>query len=151
MLLKIERYKVKKDSLCGELFVDDHLNCLTLEELPRPEKIPGKTGIPAGRYKLLPRREGQMYHEYCVRFKEDHPMIWLQDVPNFEYIYIHIGNTLADTDGCILVGCAISTSYDGNAHLTSSTAAYRSLHKKISSAWQNGEEVWLEVVDSYEK
>ncbi len=151
MLLRIERYKIKKDSLCGELFIDGHLSCLTLEHLPRPEKIPGITGIPAGRYRTLPRREGQMYHEYCVRFDEDHPMIWLQDVPNFEYIYIHIGNALADTAGCILVGCASGISFDGNINLISSTAAYRSLHKIISFAWQNGEEVWLEVVNSYEK
>lgn len=151
MQLSINRHRKSGESLCGELLVNGSLQCLTLEWITRAEKIPGKTGIPAGRYQLLPRREGEMHLSYSARFDENHPMLWLQDVPGFEYVYIHIGNQLADSAGCILVGANTGLNYDSNYLLKNSTIAYRALHKKITAAWDKGEEVWLEVIESYEK
>ena len=53
--------------------------------------------IPEGQYKVrlrLPR-------ESATR---DYLHLLVQDVPNRSYILFHIGNTAADTSGCILVG-----------------------------------------------
>lgn len=60
-------------------------------------KIPGLTAIPAGRYRLISR--------HSTRFNRKLPA--LVDVPGFSDILIHAGNTVANTEGCILLGTAV--------------------------------------------
>lgn len=69
------------------------------------KKIPGYTAIPIGTYKVTldivsPKySKKSWYKKYC-----DAKIPRLLDVPGFEGILIHPGNTAADTDGCILPG-----------------------------------------------
>ena len=49
------------------------------------------------------------------------------DVPNFEGIRIHAGNTNHDTEGCILVGETMSTDFVGG-----SRKAFDKLMKKLA-------------------
>lgn len=98
MELLLERYALRDTYTIGRLFIDGVKLCDTLEDqvrdLPRETKVPGKTAIPEGRYKVIVNRS--------PKFKRMLPR--LLDVPHFDGILIHRGNTAADTAGCILPG-----------------------------------------------
>ena len=92
--MKIEQLRHDRNSIRtrGVVLVDGRFFCYSLEDPIRDVKVYGKTAIPAGVYDLSIR--------YSPKFKRE--MIWVLDVPNFEYIMIHGGNTVADTLGCPL-------------------------------------------------
>lgn len=100
MELQVQRIAKKSAYTIGRLYVNGERFCDTLEDCVRKigaggkGKIKGKTAIPAGRYLITLTRS--------PRFKRVLPL--LHDVPYFEGVRIHAGNTAADTDGCILVG-----------------------------------------------
>ena len=70
--------------------------CWSLEDEVRPDgvKVPGRTAIPAGTYKVR--------WSYSPRFKRFTPEIL--DVPMFTGVRIHAGNTVDHTEGCPLLG-----------------------------------------------
>lgn len=67
--------------------------CDSLEHIGRV-KVPGKTCIPVGFYRL----------ELVDSPKYGPDTLSLVDVPGFRYIRVHSGNSAEDTDGCILAG-----------------------------------------------
>jgi hypothetical protein len=94
MELKVLRKELTARSTIGELHVDGKFECFTLEDAVRPVKIKGVTAIPAGAYEVVVN--------FSQRFQRPLPL--LLNVPNFDGVRIHAGNTDADTEGCPLVG-----------------------------------------------
>lgn len=98
MELKLKRKALEPEYTIGDLFINGEFFCNTLEDtyrdLSKEKKIPGKTAIPYGRYEVI--------LNYSPRFKKELPR--LLNVPFFDGILIHGGNTPEDTEGCILVG-----------------------------------------------
>lgn len=100
MKLRLERIFKGENYTIGRLYIDDIYFCDTLEDTIRDisengeGKIYGKTAIPSGKYNVV--------MSMSSRFKRILPL--LQNVPHFEGIRIHSGNTHEDTHGCILVG-----------------------------------------------
>lgn len=94
MKLFLQRIAQTPEYTIGRLYINDNFFCNTLEDAVREEKIAGKTAIPEGIYNVVVN--------HSPKFKRDLPL--LLDVPNFEGIRIHRGNTVKDTSGCILVG-----------------------------------------------
>ena len=88
-------------SVIGDLHLNGKFTCYTLEDEKRADdkKVHGETCIPAQTYKFIINKS--------TRFKRD--MVLLIDVPNFEGVRIHGGNTAKDTHGCPLV--AYNTDY----------------------------------------
>ena len=119
----------------GRLFVDEMEECETLEDKVRPEgeKVPGQTAIPYGRYRVV--------IDFSMRFQK--PMPHLLNVPMFEGIRIHAGNTYHDTEGCILVGK--SDMRRGVIIGGTSKPAYDRLFAKIDTALFHKEEVWITI------
>jgi hypothetical protein len=131
MRLKLERSRCGPKCTIGTLLVDGKVECFTLEDVVRAgEKVYGETAIPAGVYNVVVTPSN--------RFKRDLPLI--ENVPNFEGIRIHPGNTAADTHGCILVGAA-----KGPDYVSHSREAFDALFKKIKESLGAGEKVTLEV------
>lgn len=96
MKLLLKRIFKGETYTIGNLYVDGVKFCDTLEDKVRPDgvKVWGETAIPYGVYKCK--------ITYSQRFKRKLPL--LLNVPMFEGIRIHPGNTAVDTHGCILVG-----------------------------------------------
>lgn len=105
MKLTLKRIGLRPTYTIGKLYIDDAYFCDTLEDTVRDtnksgkfdngeQKIKGKTAIPYGTYEIK--------WTYSPRFKKYTPQ--LMNVPSFEGIRVHAGNTSADTEGCLILG-----------------------------------------------
>lgn len=131
MKIYIRRFEYGTNYTIGRLFVDGEYQCYTLEDKVRDTKIFGETAIPAGKYKVV--------IDYSPRFKRELPHIL--DVPGFEGVRIHPGNTSEDTEGCILVGKL----WGGTNFIGQSRKAFEELFAKMKAAVAAKEEIELEI------
>jgi hypothetical protein len=130
-MVKLVRTRQGKQSTLSYLFVDGEFICYALEDAIRDVKIKGETAIPAGKYSLILNTYGAMNARYKRRFPDFHQgMIEIKEIPNYSYVYIHIGNNMGDTSGCILVGNSYEL-IDGDYELRKSRKAYVSLYKRL--------------------
>jgi len=115
----------------------------TLEDEYRSEKVFGETRIPDGKYKLGLRKVGGYHAKYSKRFPHIHiGMLHVLDVPGFEYILIHCGNTDEHTAGCLLVGDSQENNQiTKDGFIGKSTQAYKRIYPRIAEAIDCGEEV----------
>jgi hypothetical protein len=117
-------------STVGELLVNGEHECYTLEDVVRAVKVPGKTAIPYGTYRVIINAS--------ARFKRRLPL--LLNVPNFEGVRIHPGNTAEDTEGCILVGTV-----RGPDVVLHSRDAFKPLFLKMDEAMRRGEGINIRI------
>jgi hypothetical protein len=118
--LKLIRTTFTGKSTIGDLYIDETYHCHTLEDVVRNgEKVYGSTAIPSGRYEVI--------MTMSARFGKIMPL--LLNVPGFEGVRIHKGNTAADTLGCLLVGADKGVDRIGNC-----TPVYDRLVEKITRA-----------------
>jgi hypothetical protein len=142
MELQALRYNSKNSYTDGLLFIDSDFECFTIEDEARTVKVMGKTRIPDGRYKIEFRNVGGFDKRYKAKFGDFHKgMLWVKDVPNFQFILIHIGNDDDDTAGCLLTG-QTANAYKG--FIGGSTTAYKKMYAKVSHALLRGDEVWID-------
>lgn len=143
MKLRVVRYNSSDDFTLGMLLDETngkHFLCYTLEDEHRDEKVMHETRIPAGTYKITLRTVGGFHSRYQAKYGDMHKgMLWVRDVPGFEYILIHTGNTDEHTSGCLLVG---STS-DTKGFVGGSVTAYKKIYPAIAKALEDGEEVTI--------
>ncbi|QJT71170.1 hypothetical protein GR11A_00133 [Vibrio phage vB_VcorM_GR11A] len=134
----------------GDIFVDGHWQGTTLEDIHRDVKVMGKTRIPAGTYEIVQRKVlSGMTQKYRAKYENSHNFDWhlmLNDVPDFENVYIHIGNKPEDTDGCILVA---STCDFDKPFIGTSTPRFFDVYATIKDWLNNGGRVMIEVKDEY--
>ena len=138
MKLRLER-QTFGDATIGELFIDSIPECYSLEDRVREVegqpveawKVKGETAIPRGTYPVT--------ITYSNRFKRDLPLVG--QVPGFEGIRIHPGNTTEDTEGCILVGRTHTDKSVGESRV-----AFNALFAKIEQGLQDNDHVTIEIV-----
>lgn len=135
MKLRVERLWKKSAYTVGRLFVDGKFFCNTLEDtvrdLSNEKKVYGKTAIPYGEYKVV--------YNWSPKFGRNLPR--LLNVPAFEGILIHPGNTADDSAGCILVGRNTEV-----GRLTESRYTSDKLNVLIEDAQRGGESITIEIV-----
>jgi hypothetical protein len=147
MKLEVIRFSSGTDSTNGILIdkTNNKFLAYTLEDEYRDEKKFGETRIPEGTYKLGLRKVGGYHTKYSKRFSDIHiGMLHVLDVPNFEYILIHCGNTDEHTAGCLLVGDSQENNQiTKDGFIGKSTQAYKRIYSDIANAIDCGEEVTI--------
>lgn len=146
MELTLKRFHGGSDSTLGLFYVDGKFRCFTCEDERRKIKVPGKTRIPSGRYQIKLRTAGGM-HKRASAKSWHKGMLWLQGVPEFSWIYIHVGNTHLHTKGCILVGFTACSYSSQGGQLERSGAAYSDIYQDVAGTIESGEEVWINIED----
>ena len=148
MKIEVDRFVSDRDTTISRVSVDGAFVCFGLEDEFRVAKLVDETRIPAGRYKVLLRTAGTHHQKYQEQFPDIHRgMLHIQNVPGFEFILIHCGNTQANTSGCLLVGTGAVTE-EGNMSISSSRIAYRRLYPMVVDAAGAGS-LEIEFVDNY--
>lgn len=136
MEIKVERKWKKEKYTVGRMMVNGDFFCNTLEDVVREidvngvGKIKGETAIPAGEYKVIVN--------YSPKFGRQMPR--LLNVPFFDGILIHPGNTAKDSAGCILVG------YNKKVgELCNSRDVSDRLTEMVEAAQRRGEDIWIVI------
>lgn len=133
MKLELNRCWLTTSATIGKLLLDEVFECWTLEDRYRPPpepKVPRETCIPVGDYEVV--------ITHSPRFGVMMPLVL--NVPGFEGVRIHPGNSHHDTEGCILVGRARDSE-----RVVSSRAAYNALFGRLQNAVLKGERITLSV------
>lgn len=138
MKILLQRYPSFNEATIGGLFMDGTLECCSLEddvrEIPgvpvEQWKIPGKTAIPSGTYKVV--------IDFSPHFQRKLPHIL--DVAGFEGIRIHGGNFSTQTEGCVLVGMVKT-----NSTISQCKMALNIVQGRIQQALDAGEEVHITI------
>lgn len=141
MELKLRRIARKEDYTIGRLYVDGVYFCDTIEDKDRglSQSLPasvnkamkkaGATAIPIGKYQVVlnvksPRFSKKKQYDFCNGY-----LPRLLNVPAFEGVLIHIGNTAKDTEGCLLVGRNTKV-----GKVLDSGVTFRALYAKLKEA-----------------
>lgn len=153
MELEVLRFSSQKDSTNGLLFDitggKRTFLCYTLEDEHREEKVAGETRIPSGTYRVTLRTTGGFHGRYLKKYASMHKgMLWVRDVPNFEYILIHTGNTDEHTAGCLLLGDSQQANFGSSDGMVgASVNAYKRVYPPIAKALEEGQSVSITYID----
>lgn len=152
MNLHLKRYKAPTYSI-GKLTCDGKWICDTCEDKDRgltqsmsleqikKIKVASETAIPTGTYKITldvvsPKYSKVAFYQEVCGGKVPR----LLNVPGYEGVLIHVGNTAADSAGCILVG-----KNKQKGKVLESKETFKQLYKMLSDAKKRGEEITITI------
>lgn len=156
MQILVKRRYLGNQYTIGSLYVNgdrykvNGRNVDTLEDVNRDKnfngrfdsgekKVYGETCIPFGTYTVRldfsPKFSKKAAYKAFIR---EGKMPHICNVPQFDGILIHGGNTAADTYGCLLVGFNTI-----KGRLTDSLVVFKQLYKDIVKAFDKGEKVTI--------
>lgn len=161
MNILVTRFAFRHAYTIGKLYVDGQYFCDTIEDADRgltqnmdTDKIhvikdrnkDGNhtndciTAIPYGEYKITLAVRSPKYSKIAAYDFCNGHVPRLMNVPGFDGVLIHIGNTASHSAGCILVG---ENKVVGQ--VLNSTATFKKLYQKLKQAWDQGEEIWIKI------
>ena len=144
MDLTLKRIARRETYTIGHLYIDGKYFCDTIEDTDRglkqslpqsvnaAKKRKGVTAIPEGKYLVVmnvksPKFSTRKQYEWCGGY-----LPRLVNVPAFDGVLIHIGNTAKDTEGCLLVGKNTQV-----GKVLDSTATFKELYQRLKAAKDN--------------
>lgn len=118
MELKLKRRYKGSNYTIGSLSINGKYFCDTLEDVDRDitintplevikaKKVYGKTAIPSGKYNVTLNVISNKYgsNSFYKTYSNGGKVPRLLNVPGFDGILVHCGNTEKDSLGCILIG-----------------------------------------------
>lgn len=152
MELNLKRTALRDTYTIGKLYIDGTYFCDTIEDKVRDlnkdgdlndlgeGKIPSLTAIPYGKYEVTLKVQSPKYslktnYNWCKGY-----LPRLINVPHFEGILIHAGNTADDSAGCILVG---ENKIKGQ--VINSMVTLKKLYPILKEASDKNEKIWIKI------
>lgn len=157
MILTLKRIYTCSTYTIGHLYIDGSYICDTIEDTDRmldssmsieqiaKIKVKGMTAIPTGRYKVLmniisPKYSKSKYYMNICKGRVPR----LANVPGYQGVLIHVGNTAADTEGCLLLG------YNKvKGQVISSKVAFEKVYNKLKIADNIGQSIYIDIIRKY--
>lgn len=153
MELKLQRTALRDTYTIGHLYIGEEYFCDTLEDKvrdynkdgdlndPNEQKVYAETAIPYGRYRITmkvqsPKFSRRASYAWCGGY-----LPRLLDVPHFDGILIHGGNSADECCGCLLVG-----ENKVKGRLINSMATLHRLYDRLVQAENKCEEIWITIV-----
>ena len=154
MKILVDRKWKKEGYTIGKLYIDGVAFCETLEDRDiglkntmsleeiKALKKAGITAIPTGTYNVRMDVVSAKYSKSAWYINNCHgsKMPRLENVPGYEGILMHPGNTAADTEGCILVG---QNKVKGK--VINSKETFLQLYNKMYAAFLKGEKIEITI------
>lgn len=152
--MKLYMKRIKRSTYCiSHLYIDGVWFCDVCEDADRgltqdmplaeikKRKVYSKTAIPTGTYKIAmnivsPKFSQRAFYKTFCGGK----LPRLLNVPGYEGVLIHIGNSATQSAGCLLVGENTQV-----GKVLNSTETFKKLYKKLKSASDRGEEITITI------
>lgn len=156
----VYRQPSEKDWTLSEFFINGVKRGVGVEDEKRDVKVFGETRIPNGVYEIELSQSPKFSHEYFVdengniskykdtRFNKEHLMVHVKDVPGFDRILWHWGNTDLDTHGCYIVGSYFGD-IKGRKGVVSSRLKYVEVYPILYKIIKNNEAQGLKTYVEY--
>lgn len=156
--LFVDRLPSEKDWTLSKFYSDDQsVSGVGVEDEKRDVKVKGETRIDNATYPLGLRHSPKFSKHYFrddegfiiaakerttpelkARYHTEHELIWVMNVPKFEYVLWHWGNDDDDTDACYIVGSIIAP-IGGQKGVQNSRKKYVEIYPKIWRAIKAGQ------------
>lgn len=152
MELTLKRIALENTYTIGKLYIDGTYFCDTIEDKVRDLnkdgdlndlgecKISSLTAIPYGKYEVTLKVKSPKYsvrptYNWCGGY-----LPRLINVPHFDGILIHAGNTADDSAGCILVG-----ENKVKGQVINSMVTLKKLYPILKEASDKNEDIWIKI------
>ncbi len=153
MELRLKRIAKQNGYTIGRLYIDGKYFCDTLEDVDRgldssipldvlkQRKLAHITAIPTGRYQITLSIVSTKFSKSSFYKQYGGGRVpRLLNVPAYEGILIHCGNTAKDTDGCILVGKNRKVGMVLDSKIT-----YSNLYPILEAASKRKEKIFIKI------
>ena len=118
-----------------------------MEDTHRDEKVPGGTRIPEGHYKLgINENLSPLTQRYRNRFPWFSHHIEIKEIPNYDKVYVHIGNSHRDTEGCILIADGVNAA-STEKMILQSQKAYERFYKMVLPKINQNEPLTINILN----